>query len=81
MCNDCIYIGCNAHEVRAQGGGVLRTTQAATGITELVTNVHHVDPQTEKTNGTNEVINRISLRNKENNKSSNKQKQTNKLTK
>jgi len=43
---------------------VLRPTQAVTGITELVTNIHHVDPQTDNSNGTNEVINRISLRNK-----------------
>jgi len=58
----------------------LRTTQAVTEITELVTKNHHVDPQTEKRNGTNGVINRNFLRNKENNKSSKKEKETNKPT-
>ena len=51
---------------RGGGRGLLIKTQAVMEITELVTDSHQVDPQTEKGNGTNEEINRISLRNKEN---------------
>ena len=34
-------------------------------VGELVTETHHVDPLTERNDGTNDVIKRIALKNKE----------------
>ena len=45
--------------------GVLMSTQAVREIGELVTKTHHVDPMTERNDATNEVIKRITLKNKE----------------
>ena len=50
--------------VQKLGGGVM-SIQGVREIVELIRKTHHVDPLTERNDRTNDVIKRITLKNKE----------------
>jgi len=50
---------------KLEGGGAVMSIQDVREIVELVGKTHHVHPQTERNDKTNDVIKRITLKNKE----------------